>query len=138
VEWLQRQAGARGFDSRLASRAPEPRPGFDPRTAPHQKATRAGVEVDALAPQRVRLAIPALEKEAIVPRSSLGLALIAVGFALALVGLLVWTGALSWFGRLPGDIRVERPNTRLYIPITSMLLVSVVLSVLAAVIRRFR
>ena len=73
-----------------------------------------------------------------MPRSSTGLTLVVAGLALALVGLLVWSGALSWFGRLPGDIRVERPTVRFYAPITSMVLVSVVLSLVAAVVRRLR
>jgi hypothetical protein len=54
------------------------------------------------------------------------------------VGLLVWVGALSWFGRLPGDIRVERPNASFFFPITSMVLLSIVLSVVLAIIRRIR
>ena len=64
--------------------------------------------------------------------------MIVAGVVLVLVGLLASTGALSWFGRLPGDIRVERPNARLYVPITSMLLLSVVVSIVAAIVRRFR
>jgi hypothetical protein len=44
--------------------------------------------------------------------------------------VLTLSGALSWFGRLPGDIRISSDNTRVYIPITSMLLVSVVLNVM--------
>lgn len=71
-------------------------------------------------------------------RNSGGLLIVAGGILVVVVGLLVWTGALSWFGRLPGDIRVERPNMRLYIPLTSMLLVSVLFSVLMWVVRRFR
>ena len=73
-----------------------------------------------------------------MPRSSLGLMLVAIGGVLIVVGLLVGSGALSWLGRLPGDIRVERTNVRLYVPITSMLLLSVVLSVVLAILRRFR
>ena len=57
------------------------------------------------------------------------------GLALAVVGLLIWTGALSWFGRLPGDIRIERPGVRVYAPITSMILISIGLSALTALIR---
>jgi hypothetical protein len=71
-------------------------------------------------------------------RSALPVSLIVVGLAIVLIGVLAWTGALSWFGRLPGDIRVERPNMRVYIPITSMVLVSVVLSVVLAIARRMR
>ena len=52
------------------------------------------------------------------------------------VGVLAWTGALSWFGRLPGDIRIERGNTRVYIPLVSMLLVSVVVSIVLSLFRR--
>ena len=59
------------------------------------------------------------------------------GFALILVGLLVWSGALSWFGRLPGDIRVERPGMRFYAPITSMIIVSVFLTLVMSLIQRF-
>ena len=55
--------------------------------------------------------------------------LVMVGLIILLVGVLAWTGGLSWFGRLPGDIRIERENVRVYIPLVSMLLVSVVGSV---------
>ena len=71
-------------------------------------------------------------------RSSPGFALIVIGVALVVIGLLATTGALSWFGRLPGDIRIERGSTRVYIPITSMLLVSLVLSLVSALVRRGR
>lgn len=57
--------------------------------------------------------------------------------ALILVGLLFWSGSLSWFGRLPGDIRIERETVRVYIPLTSMLIVSVVLSLALYLIHRF-
>ena len=71
-------------------------------------------------------------------RSSAGLWLIGAGIVLVLAGALAYLGWLSWFGRLPGDLRIERPNTRVYIPITSMLLLSLLLSVLMAIINRFR
>ena len=71
-------------------------------------------------------------------RSSAGLTLVIAGVLVVIAGFLVWSGALSWFGRLPGDIRVERPSTRVYIPITSMVLLSVVLSIILAIIRRSR
>ena len=65
-----------------------------------------------------------------------GLVLVAVGLGVVLIGLLVWSGALSWFGRLPGDIRIERDNFRLYVPITSMILVSLALTLLINLLRR--
>ena len=70
-------------------------------------------------------------------RSSFGLTLMLLGLALLAIGALAWSGALSWFGRLPGDILIERPGTRFYMPISSMIIVSVVLTVMAAVFRRF-
>lgn len=85
---------------------------------------------------RVRLASAKLG--AAVPRSSVGLALILAGVALAVIGLIVWAGGLSWFGRLPGDIRIERPNVRIYVPITSMIVISIVLTVVVAIVRRLR
>jgi Protein of unknown function (DUF2905) len=69
--------------------------------------------------------------------TSAGPLLVAAGVALVLVGLLVWSGGLGWFGRLPGDIRIERETVRVYVPIVSMLIVSVVLSLLLYVARRW-
>jgi len=66
-----------------------------------------------------------------------GPVLIALGVGLVLIGLLVWSGALAWFGRLPGDIRIERESVHVYIPLVSMLLVSAALSLLLYLIRRF-
>ncbi len=62
--------------------------------------------------------------------------MIVLGLALAGVGLLVHTGALAWFGHLPGDIRIERGHTRVFIPITSMVVVSVVVSAVIHLVRR--
>lgn len=66
-----------------------------------------------------------------------GTILIAIGVGLILVGLLIWSGSLSWFGRLPGDIRIERETVRVYVPIVSMLLVSLVVSLALYLVRRF-
>jgi hypothetical protein len=64
--------------------------------------------------------------------------LVGAGVALIVLGLVAWSGGLSWFGRLPGDIRVERPGFRLYLPITTMLLVSAVLTIVTALLRRMK
>jgi hypothetical protein len=68
--------------------------------------------------------------------SSPGPLIMLVGVAIILIGLLVWSGALSWFGRLPGDIRYERETVRIYVPIVSMILVSAVLSLVLYLARR--
>ena len=67
-----------------------------------------------------------------------GLVLIVAGAAVVAVGLLAVTGALGWFGNLPGDLRYERDDgsVRIHVPLASMLLVSVVLSVLLTLVRR--
>jgi Protein of unknown function (DUF2905) len=64
--------------------------------------------------------------------------LIVIGTALLLVGVLLrfFPGLFSWFGNLPGDIRYEGENTTVFIPITSMLLVSVVATVLFNLVGR--
>jgi len=54
-----------------------------------------------------------------------GIALVALGLALQYA-----PGLVSWFGRLPGDISIERDGMRIFIPITSMILLSLVLTLL--------
>ena len=66
-----------------------------------------------------------------------GTILIEIGVGLILVGLLIWSGSLSWFGHLPGDIRIERETVRVYVPIASMLVVSLVVSLALYLVRRF-
>ncbi|MFS8085154.1 MAG: DUF2905 domain-containing protein [Acidobacteriota bacterium] len=68
---------------------------------------------------------------------SVGLLVVIGGTCLALIGFLIYTGAVSWFGRLPGDIRYQSEHVSVYIPIVSMLLISVVLSLLFYLLRRF-
>jgi di/tricarboxylate transporter len=68
---------------------------------------------------------------------SAGPLIVVLGLGIAVIGLLVWSGALSWFGRLPGDIRIERESVRIYIPILSMFILSVVLSFVLYLLNRF-
>ncbi len=60
-----------------------------------------------------------------------GALLLAIGATLKIAPSL-----LSWFGKLPGDIRYESGDTRVYIPVVSMLLVSIVLSIIVGFFRR--
>ena len=61
--------------------------------------------------------------------SSIGWLLVVLGLVIAGIGL-IWVFALSipWLGHLPGDIRIERENFRFYFPLTTCLLVSVVVT----------
>ena len=68
---------------------------------------------------------------------SFGNWLIIGGILLLVTGLLANSGLLSWFGRLPGDIRVERDSVHFYFPIVSMLVVSAVLSLVVYLFGRF-
>ena len=56
------------------------------------------------------------------------LAGVVAGICLLLVAALTYFGGLSWFGRLPGDVRYEGRRTRVYAPMVSMLLLSLILS----------
>jgi DUF2905 family protein len=63
--------------------------------------------------------------------------IVLAGVAIVVIGILVWWGGLNWFGHLPGDIRIERETVRIYIPLVSMLVISIVLTVLLNLISRF-
>lgn len=66
--------------------------------------------------------------------AGIGKLLLLAGGVLVVLGALLLAGArvpvLSWLGRLPGDLRIERPGFALYLPITSSILVSVGLTLL--------
>ncbi len=64
--------------------------------------------------------------------------LIAIGVGLVVVGVTLryFPGLFSWFGNLPGDIKRETENATIFIPITSMLVVSVVASLIFSVVSR--
>ena len=65
-----------------------------------------------------------------------GWILVVVGVILLVLGLLwVFTPAFTWLGRLPGDIRIERPGFRFYFPLTTCILLSVLLSGILWLIR---
>jgi hypothetical protein len=62
--------------------------------------------------------------------------LIAIGFIIILAGILwPWLGRVP-FGRLPGDIVIHRPNVKVFVPFTSMILASLFLSLVIWLLRR--
>ena len=64
----------------------------------------------------------------------MGPVLIIVGLLIAAAGAVVWLGVP--LGRLPGDIVIRRDNFTLYLPITTSIVVSIVLTVVAMALRR--
>lgn len=64
--------------------------------------------------------------------------LILTGIIFVIVGIVLqlFPGLMNWLGRLPGDIRYETESTRVYIPITTMLLLSLILTIVINFLRR--
>jgi len=66
-----------------------------------------------------------------------GKLLMILGLALAGVGLLLWLGVgKSWLGRLPGDIAVQKPGFSFYFPLTTCIIISIVLTLLFWLFRK--
>ena len=70
---------------------------------------------------------------------NLGKIFVSLGALLIVVGLVLWLVAdkLSWVGRLPGDIRIERPGLQFYAPLMTSLLLSVGLTLALWLFNRF-
>ena len=67
----------------------------------------------------------------------MGRMMMIFGGVLFAVGLLLIFGArIPWLGRLPGDIVIERENFRFYFPIVTSIVISIILTLLAALFRR--
>ena len=66
--------------------------------------------------------------------------LIIAGIVLIVIGVIIryapWL--VSWFGKLPGDIHIEKEHSKVYIPIASMVVISVVLTILLNLFRIFK
>lgn len=62
---------------------------------------------------------------------------IIAGIVLIIIGVLLYLTPwmFSWFGKLPGDIRIEKGNSKVFIPITSMIVISVILTIVINIIR---
>ena len=69
----------------------------------------------------------------------LGRLLVVLGIVLVVVGFVLSVAPhVPWLGKLPGDLRIERGGVRLYLPITTSILLSVVLSLLLSLLGRLR
>ncbi len=68
----------------------------------------------------------------------IGRILIITGIIIVVAGLILYFAGnrLNWLGHLPGDINIVKGNVRIFIPITTMLLLSAVLSLILFIIRK--
>jgi uncharacterized membrane protein len=68
-----------------------------------------------------------------------GKTIILIGLGVVLLGVIVYFfgDKLSWFGKLPGDIRIEKENSKFYFPVTSMVLVSVLLNLIIWLVKKY-
>lgn len=68
-----------------------------------------------------------------------GKIMVVAGICIAVAGLVVWLlgDKLRFLGKLPGDIFIEKENVRIYFPITTMLLLSVVLSFILWLVQKW-
>ena len=66
--------------------------------------------------------------------------MVIIGLLIAVLGLLFWSGSsiplVSRLGRLPGDIYIRRDNFTFYLPITTCIVLSIVVSLLIGLLRR--
>ncbi|MDO8835296.1 MAG: DUF2905 domain-containing protein [Vicinamibacterales bacterium] len=65
---------------------------------------------------------------------ALGKVLVAVGLLIAAAGALVWLGVP--LGRLPGDVLVRRGAFTFYVPVTTAVLASIVITIVLALLKR--
>lgn len=70
--------------------------------------------------------------------NQIGKTLIIIGIILVVAGIIIYFAGdkLNWLGRLPGDIRIEKENTRFYFPITTMIILSIILSLIMWIFRK--
>jgi len=65
--------------------------------------------------------------------------IIVFGLMIVTAGIVIYFfhDKLHWIGRLPGDIRIEKENSRFYFPITTMILFSLILTIIVNLIKKF-
>jgi DUF2905 family protein len=70
--------------------------------------------------------------------SDFGKYVIIAGIMIILLGVIIYFfhDKLSWIGRLPGDIRIEKENFKFYFPITTVILFSLALTVIIQIIKK--
>jgi hypothetical protein len=71
--------------------------------------------------------------------SSAGKYIIIIGAVIIVIGIIIYFfhDKLNWIGKLPGDIRVEKENFRFYFPITTMILLSLTVTIIINLVKKF-
>ncbi|HZV36413.1 MAG TPA: DUF2905 domain-containing protein [Verrucomicrobiae bacterium] len=69
--------------------------------------------------------------------NEIGKMLVVFGMILVVIGAILWSGfGRSWFGRLPGDIHVQRGNFNFYFPVVTCILLSIILTIIMRLFRK--
>lgn len=65
--------------------------------------------------------------------------IIVLGVVICIIGIIIYFfySKLNWLGKLPGDIRIEKENVRFYFPIVTMIIVSIVLTIIINLLKKF-
>ncbi|GEO11815.1 hypothetical protein SAE01_43110 [Segetibacter aerophilus] len=65
--------------------------------------------------------------------------IIFFGAAIVIIGLIIYLfpNAFKWFGRLPGDVRIDKGNVKVFFPIVTMILLSLLLTLILNIFKRF-
>lgn len=71
--------------------------------------------------------------------SQTGKWIIIAGIIIVIIGVIIYffSDKLNWLGKLPGDIHIEKDNFRFYFPLVTMIIVSIVLTILINIIKKF-
>ena len=65
--------------------------------------------------------------------------IIAAGLIIVIIGIIIYffEDKLTWLGRLPGDIRIEKENLKIFFPITTMLIASILVNVVIWLFKKY-
>ncbi|HWF19519.1 MAG TPA: DUF2905 domain-containing protein [Verrucomicrobiae bacterium] len=69
--------------------------------------------------------------------NDLGKMLVVFGSVIVVIGVILWSGfGRGWFGRLPGDIHVQKGNFTFYFPVVTCILLSIILTIVMRIFRK--
>ena len=68
--------------------------------------------------------------------NAIGNWLIILGLALVILGIIAKTGVFAWFGHLPLDLHIKREGFQFFVPLGSMIVISIVVSICISILRK--